>query len=292
MAPYVKPLSKINGFRPPDTQRLRHAFYRSLPKAMRYTVESLEPRYLLSGTPVPVTDHTKTADTQGSTTQTVNQYDGQQVASELTSIIGKLSYLGQQIDKTSITNPVTDSVIPMLNQTIDQITKGSTGFTLGQFLFSDSSVATSLMSKITSDFTTATATGSTTDLQSSTLASDLQTILQADFGSGFKVTDNSSTATGQLDLSFSYSFTSAAITTPIVLGSAAEQFNLSLVQTTDGGPQANANLYAQTTLSFDVKADFSTTPSDTGSVVNQLGAYQAQTTGNPISQATLKSQLD
>lgn len=280
MTPSLNPPRRGKGLHPADTSRLRQAFYRSIPKSIRYQVESLEPRYLLSGTPVDLTDHTKTA--------TNNQTDGTKIAAELTSIIGKLSYLGQQIDKTSIDNPLTESVIPLLNETVDQITKsGTSGFTLGQMLFSDSSVATALGNKISTDFTNATAGTPTTNLTSATLATDLQTLLQADFGTGFTVADNSTTGS-QLDLHFAFTSTTSAITTPIVLGNAAQEFNLSLVQTAAGGPQANANLTATTTVSFDIKADYSTTPSDTSSVVNELKQFDSST----INSATLQTDLD
>jgi hypothetical protein len=278
--------------------RIRRAFYRSLPKSMRYSVESLEPRYLLSGAPIPgpinLTDHTQTGNSHGSTSVTVNQYDGAQVANQLTAVIGKLSYLGQQIDKTSISNPVTSQVIPLLNQTIDQITQGSTGFTLGDMLFANTGVATTVENDITSAFTTATANGSSTNLSSAQLATDLQGVLLGVFGSGFTVTDNSTTGptTGQqeLDLTFAYTFNSPAITTPINLGNAAQQFNLAFDQVTSGGPAATAKMFTETTVSFDLKADFST-PADTGdttSVSADLASYQS----GSISGATLTSDLN
>lgn len=250
---------------------------------MRYTVESLEPRYLLSGTPVDLTDHTKA--------QATNAADGTKVAAELTSLIGKLSYLGQQLDKDTISNPITQSVIPLLNQTVADLTKGNTGgFTLGNMLFSNSTVANSLISKINSDFAAKTGTGSTSNVTSALLAADLQTILQADYGSGFTVTDNS-TAGGELDLHFSYTST-ASLNPDIVLGNAAQEFNLKLVQTSTGGPDTTAKMTTTTTVSFDIMADFSTSPSDNNSVVKQLATYDAISNPTPTQTQALQSQLD
>ncbi len=200
---------------------------------MRYTVESLEPRYLLSA--VALTDHTQSADTHGTSGTgqlTANQYDANQVAISLSSLIGQLSYLGQQIDKTSITNPLNQSVIPLLNETVSQLTKAGTvttatpnGITLGELLFSDSSTVTAIANVFTSDFSSSNPTLGTVDVTSGKLASDLQTALQGIFGSSFTVTDNSaldpSGTGGQLDLAFAYTESSNAITTPIVLGNAA-----------------------------------------------------------------------
>ncbi|HEY0257260.1 MAG TPA: hypothetical protein VGC39_07450, partial [Candidatus Methylacidiphilales bacterium] len=242
----------------------------------------MEPRYLLSGTPVQLTDHT-------TKTAANNAADGTKVAAELTSIIGKLSYLGQQIDKDSM---LSKTAVPLINQTVNDLTGHvQSGATLGQFLFSNAGVASAIQTQITTLFANDTKSGTTTDVTSANLVTSLNSILSSDFGGDFTVTDNS-TAAGELDLHFSYTGPSVTVPTNIVLGNAAQEFNLVFTQVAAGAPQATASLTITTAISFDIKADFSTAPADTTSVANELATYDAISSPTPTQTATLQSNLD
>jgi len=247
--------------------RVKEAFYRSLPRSMRYTVESLEPRYLLSGAPTPSANPTQLTSHAAST----NATNAPIVASELKSIIGALSYLGQQLDKDTM---LQSTPVPLINQTMnslaEQSSPGSKEATLGGLLFSDSTVLSTLQNTITTDFAS-----TTTNVTSGTLAADLQTDLQGFFGTGYTVTDHNSTAT-ELDLTFSYTATDSNLTTPLVLGASAQQFNLSIAN--NDGSTPTAKLSNTTTVSFDITADYNTSttaPSDATSVPSALATYDA-----------------
>src|SRR5476651_910645 len=84
--------------------------HRPLPRSLRYNVESLEPRYLLSGVALSnaSNDGTKAVD---------NKYIAV-VSSQVQSVVGQLSYLGQQIDKNSITS---QTAIPLLNKSVNDL---------------------------------------------------------------------------------------------------------------------------------------------------------------------------
>jgi hypothetical protein len=263
------------------SNRLRDE-YRPLPRSLRYNVESLEPRYLLTGVALtnPTNDGTKPV---------VANYVAA-VSTTVQSVIGQLSYLGQQVDKTSLTNSTASTSIPLLNQTPIQLgslaTTGSSfgsqagNITFGSLLLNESDSGGNVFSETVNTFMTA-ANAPTT----STLAAQLQSEGQSLFGNGFTVTDKSSGTT--LDLQFSFTADTFQ-SVPINIGESAAEYNLLLAAEATGSPDVQVETKLSET--YDITANLATfdtayNANNGSTTTNEENAFNLVTTSTSFEQS-------
>jgi hypothetical protein len=232
---------------------------RPLPRSLRYNVESLEPRYLLSGVAL-------TNSTNDSTKPVVANYVTA-VSNAVQAVIGQTSYLGQQVDKTSIGNNSTASTkIPLLNQSPNQLmslaTTGASfgtqagNITLGSLLLNESDTNGNLFSQDLATFLSNSTNAN--NLTSTTLAGELQSEGRTLFGNGFSVADKSlTTDPSGKTLDLQVSFTADTFhSIPIDIGASASEYNLLLASEATGSP--NAQIETKLSATFDITANLTT----------------------------------
>lgn len=229
--------------------------HQPLPRSLRYNVEALEPRYLLDG--VALTN----VNNDGSKPPVAAYVAA--VSATVQNVIGQLSYLGQQVDKTSLTDSTATTKIPLLNQTPEQLanlaTTGS-GFgtqagniTFGSILLNETdSNGNNLFAK---DINTFLSNSTNADnLTSTSLAAELQREGQQLFGSNFTVVDNGST-TSQLDLKVSFT-ADTSHSVALDVGQSAGEYNLLLASEATGSPDAQVDTKLSGT--YDIKLNLAT----------------------------------
>jgi hypothetical protein len=260
--------------------------YRPLPRSLRYSVESLEPRYLLTG--VALTNP------QNDSTKAVVPAYVTAVSNTVQTVIGQLSYLGQQIDKTSLSDPTATNPIPLLNQSPNQLasltTTGSSfgsqagNITFGSLLLNESdSGGNNLFAQDLNTFLSNSTNAN--NLTSSTLAGELQKEGQTLFGNDFTVTDKSSGTTLDLQVSFS---ADTFQTVPINIGESASEYNLLLASEATGSP--NVQLETKLSETYNITANLTSfntayNANNGSTTTNEENAFNLVTTATSFEQS-------
>lgn len=231
------------------------AFATSIPASMRYVLEPLEPRYLLSGAPIVVNQ------TPNTPTTVTNSAYTTAVKAGINSLVQEVSYLGQQLTTDTT---LTQTALPFINQTVNGASQETASLTFGQTLFSDltSAQLTAFQNSLSTGMGTGAVSGTPSTQYSST---QLATLLQTLLPSNETVTDNSSTNAGveTLDMTFSADVTSS-YSQLLSLGNAAEAFGIQLVQIspTSNSPAPDVTVQSTFDVTFDLKVNMSQLETD------------------------------